>query len=211
MRCTHLAEDGFVGFTEELGEFLRVTEVQRQLADAQTPRVQLLLLAQLVNVHPLHHQRALPLLGMSHCILNVEQRAQRGAFGTYQWTAQQLRTGPRSRVLLHVFHEAVAFGVAGQLAVHQEGALDVPVGAHQLLQLLGGESVRQVGEAEQRVGGLQGDIDQASPDSAVMEGADGILSLVPVQQSHKGWRKGHYGDGDRPGRARDTHTHTHTH
>lgn len=86
--------------------------------------------------------------------------------------------------------------MARQLAVHQEGALDVPVGADQLLKLLGGEGVGQVGEAEQGVGGLQRHVDQASPDSAVMEGADGILSLVPVQQSHKGWRRGHYGDSD---------------
>lgn len=86
--------------------------------------------------------------------------------------------------------------MASQLAVHQEGALDVSVGAYQLLKLLGSEGVGQVGEAEQGVGGLQGDVDQASPDSAVMEGADGILSLVPVQQSHKGWRRGHYGDSD---------------
>lgn len=83
-----------------------------------------------------------------------------------------------------------------QLAVHQEGALDVSVGAYQLLKLLGSEGVGQVGEAEKGVGGLQGDVDQAPPDSAVMEGADGILSLVPVQQSHKGWRRGHYGDSD---------------
>lgn len=96
--------------------------------------------------------------------------------------------------------------MAGQLAVNQEGALDVPVGAYQLLKLLGGEGVRQVGEAEQGVGGLQGDVDQASADSAVVEGADGILSLVPVQQSHKGWRRGQYGDGDE--RKRRTRTGT---
>lgn len=89
-----------------------------------------------------------------------------------------------------------------QLTVHQKGALDVPVGTHQLLELLGGEGVWQVGEAQQGVGGLQGDVDEASPDSAVMEGADGILSLVPVQQSHKGWRRGHYGDSDET-RGRD--------
>lgn len=109
---------------------------------------------------------------------------------TYQRSAQQLRTGPGGRVLLHVLNKPVSFGVAGQLAVNQEGALDVSVGAHHLLKLLRGEGVRQVGEAEQRVGGLQGDVDQASANSAVVEGADGILSLVPVQQSHKGWRRG---------------------
>lgn len=92
--------------------------------------------------------------------------------------------------------------MARQLAVHQEGALDVAVGADQLLELLGGEGVGQVGEAEQRVGGLQRDVNQPAPDSAVVEGADGILSLVPVQQSHKGWRRGGTlwktadGDGD---------------
>lgn len=118
---------------------------------------------------------------------------------THHRPAQQLRTGPRSRVLLHVLNKPVSFGVARQLAVHQEGALDVSVGAHQLLQLLGGEGVGQVGEAEQGVGGLQGDVDQAAADSAVVEGADGILSLVPVQQSHKGWRRGHYGDSDEEG------------
>lgn len=96
--------------------------------------------------------------------------------------------------------------MASQLAVNQEGALDVPVGAYQLLKLLGGEGVRQVGEAEQGVGGLQGDVDQASADSAVVEGADGILSLVPVQQSHKGWRRGQHGDGDE--RKRRTRTGT---
>lgn len=92
--------------------------------------------------------------------------------------------------------------MAGQLAVHQEGALDVSVGAHHLLELLRGEGVRQVGEAEQRVGGLQGDVDQASANSAVVEGADGILSLVPVQQSHKGWRRGQHGDGATKGKRR---------
>lgn len=99
--------------------------------------------------------------------------------------------------------------MAAQLAVHQEVALDVSVEAHQLLELLRGEGVRQVGEAEQRVGRLQGDVDQASSDSAVVEGADGILSLVPVQQSHKGWRwggvwGGHYGDSDE-GTGPNTH------
>lgn len=115
---------------------------------------------------------------------------------TYQWSAQQLRAGPRSRVLLHVLNKPISFGVARQLAVHQEGTLNVSIGAHQLLKLLGGEGVGQVGEAEKGVGRLQGYVDQAPPDSAVMEGADGILSLVPVQQSHKGWRRGHYGDSD---------------
>lgn len=98
--------------------------------------------------------------------------------------------------------------MARELTVHQEGALDVPIGAHQLLKLLGGEGVGQVGEAQQGVGGLQGDVDQTPTDSAVVEGADGILSLVPVQQSHKSWRRGHYGDGDegkRRTRNKDTH------
>lgn len=121
---------------------------------------------------------------------------------TYQRSAQQLRTGPRGRVLLHVLNKPISFGVAGQLAVNQEGALDVSVGAHHLLELLRGEGVRQVGEAEQRVGGLQGDVDQASANSAVVEGADGILSLVPVQQSHKGWRRGQHGDGATKGKRR---------
>lgn len=101
-----------------------------------------------------------------------------------------------------------------QFAVHQEGALDVSVGAYQLLKLLGSEGVGQVGEAEKGVGGLQGDVDQAPPDSAVMEGADGILSLVPVQQSHKGWRRGHYGDSDgwnRQKRRTDTKNEMHRH
>lgn len=98
--------------------------------------------------------------------------------------------------------------MARELTVHQEGALDVPIGAHQLLKLLGGEGVGQVGQAQQGVGGLQGDVDQTPTDSAVVEGADGILSLVPVQQSHKSWRRGHYGDGDegkRRTRNKDTH------
>lgn len=98
--------------------------------------------------------------------------------------------------------------MARQLTVHQEGAFDVSVGAHQLLKLLGREGVGQVGEAEQGVGGLQGDVDQATPDSAVMEGADGILSLVPVQQSHKGWRRGHYGDSNKGKRQTKKRTHT---
>lgn len=58
---SHLAEDGFVGLREELGQFLRVAEVQRQTVDAQTFGVQVLLLAQLVDVHPLHHQGAVAL------------------------------------------------------------------------------------------------------------------------------------------------------
>lgn len=52
----HLAEDGFVGFREELGQLFRVTQVQRQSVHTQTLGVQVLLLAQLVDIHPLHHQ-----------------------------------------------------------------------------------------------------------------------------------------------------------
>lgn len=115
---------------------------------------------------------------------------------TYHWPAQELRAGPGSRILLHVFNKPISFGVARELTVHQEGALNVSIRAHQFLKLLGGEGVGQVGEAQQGVGGLQGDVDQTPADSAVVEGADGILSLVPVQQSHKSWRRGHYGDGD---------------
>ena len=125
----------------------------------------------------------------------------------YQWPTQQLRACPWSRVLLHVFDKPISFGVAAQLTVHPKGALDVSVRAHQLLKLLCGEGVGQVGEAEQGVGGLQGDVDQASSDSAVVEGADGILSLVPVQQSHKGWRRGHYGDSGTWKRQTKTGTH----
>lgn len=107
--------------------------------------------------------------------------------------------------------------MARQLAVHQEGALDVPVGAHHLLQLLGGEGVGQVGEAQQGVGGLQRHVDGASADSAVVEGADGILSLVPVQQSHKSWRRRggggsvETGDEDEGGEERDGRTCVRTH
>lgn len=105
--------------------------------------------------------------------------------------------------------------MARQLAVHQEGAFDVAIGAHQLLKLLGGEGVGQVGEAEQRVGGLQGDVDRASADSAVMEGADGILSLVPVQQSDKGWRRDIMETAtrgkDRTVTGTETRTETHRH
>jgi len=65
---THLAEDGLVGFREEPREFLGVTEVERQPADTQTPGVQLLLVAQLVDVHPLNHQRAVVLHHKKHGI-----------------------------------------------------------------------------------------------------------------------------------------------
>lgn len=58
---THLAEDGLVGLGEELGQLLGVAQVERQPVDAQAPGVQVLLLAQLVDVHPLHHQRAVAL------------------------------------------------------------------------------------------------------------------------------------------------------
>lgn len=124
---------------------------------------------------------------------------------TYQWSTQQLRAGPRSGVLLHIFDKPIAFGLATQLTVHQEEALDVSIQAHQLLKLLRGEGVGQVGEAKQGIGGLQGDVDQAPSDSAVVEGADGILSLVPVQQSHKGWRRAYYGDSDK-GTGANTYT-----
>lgn len=53
---THLAEDRFIGVREELGQFFRVAQVQRQPVHTQTLGVQVLLLAQLVDVHPLHHQ-----------------------------------------------------------------------------------------------------------------------------------------------------------
>lgn len=53
---TYLAEDGFVGFREELCQFLGVTEVQGQAVHTQTLGVQVLFLAQLVDVHPLDHQ-----------------------------------------------------------------------------------------------------------------------------------------------------------
>lgn len=58
---SHLAEDRFVGLGEELGQFLRVAQVQWQTVDAKTFGVQVLLLAQLVDVHPLHHQGAVAL------------------------------------------------------------------------------------------------------------------------------------------------------
>lgn len=57
----HLAENRFVGLREELRQFFRVAEVQRQPVDAKTLGVQVLLLAQLVDVHPLHHQRTITL------------------------------------------------------------------------------------------------------------------------------------------------------
>lgn len=53
---THLAEDRFIGVREELGQFFRVAQVQWQPVHTQTLGVQVLLLAQLVDVHPLHHQ-----------------------------------------------------------------------------------------------------------------------------------------------------------
>lgn len=60
-RDAHLAENRFVGLREELRQFFRVAEVQRQPVDAKTLGVQVLLLAQLVDVHPLHHQGAITL------------------------------------------------------------------------------------------------------------------------------------------------------
>ena len=65
---THLAEDRFVGVGEELGQFLRVTQVQWELVHTQTPGVELLFLDQLVHVHPLDHQRpvALHIQGPAH-------------------------------------------------------------------------------------------------------------------------------------------------
>lgn len=72
-----------------------------------------------------------------------------------QLLSQQLRLGPGSRVLLHVLHKAVALGVPRGGAVHQEAALQVTKGPHQLLKLLLGEGAGQVGDAQQSVCWLQ--------------------------------------------------------
>lgn len=95
--------------------------------------------AELVDVTPLHHKQAVAL-----------------------HFTQKLRPSPGGGVLLHVLHKAVALGVARKLTVDEKAALDVAVGAYQFLELHARERVRQVGDAQQRVGGLQLNSDVAT-------------------------------------------------
>lgn len=78
-KCAHLAENRFVGLREELRQFFRVAEVQRQPVDAETLGVQVLLLAQLVDVHPLHHQRAIALHDKEAAVHSAATHCARGS------------------------------------------------------------------------------------------------------------------------------------
>lgn len=69
--------------------------------------------------------------------------------------AQQLQPRLGRKVLLHVLHKPVAFGVAGDLAVDQKTPLDVSVSADEFLKLFQGERSGQVGDAEQSICWLQ--------------------------------------------------------
>lgn len=99
---------------------------------------------------------------------------------------QELRLGPGRRVLLHVLHEAVALGVAGGGAADQEAALQVTEGPHQLLKLLLGEGVGQVGDAQQGICGLQLHRDLPVPHRVLVELFNGTLRLLPIQQCDEG-------------------------
>lgn len=125
--------------------------------------------------------------------LGVQQRVREGAHlgpvhvehARAQLLPQQLRLGPGGRVLLHVLHEAVALGVARGGAVDQEAALQVAEGPHQLLELLLREGAGQVGDAQQRVRGLQLHGDLALSQHVLVQLLDGALCLLAVEQSHE--------------------------
>lgn len=122
---------------------------------------------QLVHVHPLCKQSAV-----------------------LQLLAQELQPGLGSRVLLHVFHEAIALGVAGELAVDQETSLHIAIGTHQFLKLLDAEGKGQVGDAQQSIRGLQLHWDLLATQGMLVEFPDGALGLLPVQQGDKRCKRG---------------------
>lgn len=71
------------------------------------------------------------------------------------------------------------------LAVHQEATFQATEGPYQLLELGLGEARGQVGHAQQRICGLQLHRQLAIPQAALVEGADGRLGLLPIQQGHE--------------------------
>lgn len=112
---------------------------------------------ELVHIHPLCKQSAL-----------------------LQLLAQELQPGLGSRVLLHVFHESIALGMAGELAVDQETPLHVAIGTNQFLKLLDAEGKGQVGDAEQSIRGLELHGDLLATQGMLVESPDGALGLLPV-------------------------------
>ncbi len=94
--------------------------------------------------------------------------------------AQEFWPCPGGRVLLHVLHKAVAFGVARKVTVHQETAFNVAIGAHQLLKLGGSDCVGHVGDTQERVRGLKLDGDVTASDWCLVQSSDGILCLVTI-------------------------------
>lgn len=157
----YLTEDGGVRVGQRMAEILRGQEARGQAVHTQTLGVQQRVRKR-AHLGPVHVQHA---------------RA--------QLLAQQLRLGPGRRVFLHVLHEAVAFGTPRGGAVHQEAALEVAEGPHQLLELLLGEGSRQVGDAQQSVGRLQLHGNLPVPEHVLVELFDGALGLFPVEKGHK--------------------------
>ena len=103
-----------------------------------------------------------------------------------QLLPQELRLGLGRRVLLHVLHKAVALGVASGGTVDQEAALQVAKRSDQLLELLLTEGVRQVGDAQQSVCGLQLHRNLPVPQQVLVELFDGTLRLLPIEQCDEG-------------------------
>lgn len=108
--------------------------------------------------------------------------------------AQKLRLGARRRVLLHVLHKAIALGVARDRTVHQKAALQVAKGPHEFLELLLAEGAWQVGDAQQRVCGLQLHGDLALAQHMLVELADSMLGLLAIQQGDESCGKNKDGD-----------------
>lgn len=158
---TYLAEDWCVSVGEGVVEVLSGQQARGQAVHAQALGVQQRV-REGAHLSPVHVQHA-------------------GA----QLLPQQLRLGPGGRVLLHVLHKAVALGVARGGAVHQEAALQVAEGPHQLLELLLGEGAGQVGDAQQCVRGLQLHGDLPLSQHVLVQFFDGALCLFPVEQCHK--------------------------
>lgn len=158
---TYLAEDWCVSVGEGVVEVLSGQQARGQAVHAQALGVQQRV-REGAHLSPVHIQHA-------------------GA----QLLPQQLRLGPGGRVLLHVLHKAVALGVTRGGAVHQEAALQVAEGPHQLLELLLGEGAGQVGDAQQRIRGLQLHGDLPLSQHVLVQFFDGALCLFPVEQCHK--------------------------
>lgn len=108
---TYLAEHGFILQGESLDQFFWVSTVLLKFLYTKALRVNEIC-GELVHVHPLCKESAL-----LHLL------------------PQKFQSGLGSGVLLHVFHKAVALGMASNFIIDQETPLNIAIGTHKFFKL----------------------------------------------------------------------------